>query len=138
MRRFFTLDRNGIPPFAFSALDIRASRRMLCEVLYLSSTHKEPVPLDCQDVENIHIPPGCFMKRFPRNRSRVSGRRTSTYKCEHNENEICRLGNRDSCRMVHSHRGHAGYQAMKIPEGCGCSQHPGNPAGRALYEVLDK
>jgi len=27
--------------------------------------HKEPVPLDCQDVKNIHIPPGCFMKNIP-------------------------------------------------------------------------
>ena len=45
--------------------------------------HKEPVPLDCQDVKNIHIPPGCFMKNIPDGiEVACPGHRNMTYKCE--------------------------------------------------------
>jgi len=56
-----------------------------CSTKYFTyrAPHKEPAPLDCQDVENIHIPPGCFMEKIPGGiKVACPGRRTMTYKCE--------------------------------------------------------
>jgi len=56
--RSFTLDRNGILLllsllWIFALLGGCSAKYFIYRV-----PHKEPVPLDCQDVENIHIPPG--------------------------------------------------------------------------------